>query len=164
MRSILESTVKPEQLARITPLVEQIYALHEDGRSYDHLCTELSDLVGSGVTVFDVCSAFGSVDPQSFAHDLLVRAIAIPNDLVHSEMLELVELLLEPKRGELRTAYWLACLTQNTGDPRFSNLIYWPGEYFHDGDNSRELSAEEIIRIAQTSGSSAGNATGQQQR
>ncbi len=31
-------------------------------------------------------------------------------------------------------------------NPRISDLIYWPGEYF--GDNSREFTPEEIIDIA----------------
>ena len=33
-------------------------------------------------------------------------------------------------------------------DPRISDLIHWPGEYFGDGDNSRELSPQDILDIA----------------
>ena len=149
MRPILESPVNTELLALTTPLVEHIYALHEAGGSYDPLLSQLSQLVGTPVTQYEVCSGFGSVSPESFAYDLLVRSIVIPGNLSHPEMLELVQYLLQPEQEELRTGFWLACLTLNTGDPRFSDLIYWPGEYFKDGDNSRELSAEEILRTAQ---------------
>ena len=156
MRLILEHPVKPELLAQASQLVEQIYALHEAGRSYDQCLSGLSELVGKVVTPYQVCAAFGSVSPKSFAHDLLVDWTASPADLDRSEMLELLQRVLQPKRGELRSSYWLACLKQNTGDPRLSDLIYWPGEYFHDGDNSRELSAEEILRIALANGYSNG--------
>jgi len=152
MRPLLETPVNDELIAQTTLLVEHIYALHESGLPYDPLLVELSAVVGSVVTLFDVCSAFGSVSPRSFAHDLHARSLAIPDDLDRSEMLDLLRQLLNPKRGELRTSFWLACLARSTGDKNISNLIYWPGEYFQDGDNSRELTAEEILDTALASG------------
>jgi hypothetical protein len=148
MRSVLESPVAPDQLARTTRLVEQIYGLHETGQPYQHLRAELGQLVGHDVTALDVHSAFGSVTPQEFAHSILARSVTIPSDLSHSEMLELFQCLVDPSEGELRTSFWLACLRENTGNSRISDLIYWPGEYFGDGDDSRELTPQEALRIA----------------
>jgi hypothetical protein len=152
MRPVLETPVNDELIAQTTRLTEHIYALHESGRPYDPLLAELTALVGSVVTPFDVDSAFGSVSPRSFAHDLHVRSLAIPDDLDRSEMLDLLNRVLNPKRGELRVPYWLACLARSTGDKKISDLIYWPGEYFQDGDNNRELSAEEILETALANG------------
>jgi len=153
MRAAVENPVGPEQLARATQLAEQIYMLYEAGRDWDQTRADLSRIVGCVVATFDVHAAFGSVDPAGFAHDLLARSAVIPTDLSHVEMLELVQCLLEPRSGERRTSFWLACLAENTGNPKFSSLIYWPGSYFGDGDNSRELSAEEVLRIAMADGS-----------
>jgi hypothetical protein len=156
MRPLLETPVNDELMARTTPLVEHIYALHEAGLPYGPLLAELAALVGTTATPFDVCSAFGSVSPQSFVHDLHARSIAIPDDLDRSEMLELLHHVLDPKRGELRLSFWLACLARSTGDKNISGLIYWPGEYFQDGDNSRVLSAEEILNTALANGRTRG--------
>lgn len=139
-------------MAVASQIAEKIYAAHEAGQSYDQLLSEFGKLIGKPVTPFEVCSAFGSVNPQAFAHDLLLHSAEIPDDLSDSEMLDLIQHLLQPKRGELRSSFWLACLKQNTGDPRISDLIFWPGEYFGDGDNKRELSAEEILHTARAHG------------
>lgn len=154
MRSILESPVDPERLNLLSRLVERVYALHETAHSYENELVELGALAGSAVTPFQIDCAFGSASPRSFAHDLLVRSVVIPSDISRAEMLEMLQHLLQPKRGELRHGYWLACLARSTGDQRISDLIYWPGEYFKDGDNSRDMSAEAILRVAEASGRS----------
>ena len=154
MRSIFDNPVDPKSLDLASQLAEQIYALHQAASPYETQLSELSTLVGSPVTQFEVDSAFGSVNPRSFAFDLLVRSVAIPGEISRSEMLEMLQHLLQPKRGEVRDAFWLACLTRGTGDSRISDLIYWPGEYFKDGNNNRELSAEEILHLAEMGGRS----------
>jgi hypothetical protein len=158
MRSVLESPVDPEAMALATQVVERIYAAHEAGHTYDESLAMLGKLVGKSVMPHQVHMAFGSVSPQSFAHDLLLHSAQIPSDLSDSEMLELLQHVLRPSRGELRTSFWLACIKENTGDPRVSDLIYWPGEYFGDGDNRRTLSAHEILQTAKAHGS-RGNGT-----
>jgi hypothetical protein len=153
MRSVLESPVDAEAMALTTQVAERIYAAHEAGRPYDNSLATLGKLVGKPVLPHEVHMAFGSVNPQSFAHDLLLHSVQIPSDLSDSEMLELVQHLLRPSRDELRSSFWLACLKTNTGNPRVSDLIYWPGEYFGDGDNTRTLGAYEILQTAKAHGS-----------
>ena len=156
MRQILEAPVEPKLLEQATLLTEKIYACHEAGQSYDHHLKSLAQLVGFEVTTYQVCSHFGSVEPRSFAHDLLVSSIVIPDDLSRQEMLELLQLILAPKRNELRTSFWLSCLRINTGNARISDIIFWPGVYFKDGNNSRELGAEEILKVAMEDGRTHG--------
>ncbi|MCY1461663.1 hypothetical protein D9M71_793420 [compost metagenome] len=46
------------------------------------------------------------------------------------------------------TDFWLEMLALNIADARISDLFFWPGEYFGDGDNARELTPEQIIETA----------------
>jgi hypothetical protein len=52
------------------------------------------------------------------------------------------------KVDELQSHYWLACLKANTGDDGISDLIFWPGAYFGDGDDTRIMSSSEILATA----------------
>jgi hypothetical protein len=44
--------------------------------------------------------------------------------------------------------FWLGLLEANLPDPRIADLLFWPGEYFGDGDNTRALSPEQVLTIA----------------
>lgn len=144
---LLDPTRGDPRLPRAIALAAEIYRLHEAGRDYAPSLAALSALAERPISAFDVDSAFGSVRHETFARSLLVDWDHPPVDLTEAEMLELIERLLQPT-GELLPAYWLACLKANTGDERISDLIFWPGQYFGDGGNRRELSAAEILATA----------------
>ena len=129
-------------------MAHELYRLHEAGRDYSDRLPEFSENVGRPVSVADVHGAFGSVPAESFAKDLLADRSAIPKDLSEGEMLELIERICKADGTESQISYWLNCLEINTGDERLSDLIFWPGEYFGDGDDSRELSPQDILRTA----------------
>ncbi len=64
-------------------------------------------------------------------------------------MLEMIDGLCGiTKVDELQSHYWLACLKANTGDDGISDLIFWPGAYFGDGDDTRIMSSSEILATA----------------
>ena len=149
MRTILEDpcAVSP-CLAPAMELAERIYATHEAGRPYDDLLSRLSKVVGKALTHFDVCSAFGSVSSETFARGLLVTSESVPTDLSEAEMLELIQRLLTGRHKEFQSSFWIKCLEKNTGNARLSDIIYWPGEYFGDGNNRRVMSAEDVLRTA----------------
>jgi hypothetical protein len=46
---------------------------------------------------------------------------------------------------EHKKYFWLRLLEVNLGDPRISDLIFWPGEYFGDGDIMREMTSKDIL-------------------
>lgn len=56
---------------------------------------------------------------------------------------------MEADGEEHEIDFWVEMLAVNIPDPRVSDLIYWPGEYFGDGNNARELTPEQVINIAQ---------------
>jgi hypothetical protein len=43
-------------------------------------------------------------------------------------------------------------LALNIPDARISELFFWHGEYFGDGDNARELTPEQVIETALKNG------------
>jgi hypothetical protein len=133
-------------------MAHELYALHESGRDYSKALPKFSEIVGQPVSVADVHGAFGSVNAESFAEDLLADRSAIPKDLSETEMLELVKRICSAEGTESQISYWLNCLEVNTGDERLSDLIFWPGEYFGDRNNSREPTPQEILRTAMANG------------
>jgi hypothetical protein len=112
----------------------------------------LSALSGRSISKLSVLSAFGSVSPGTFAKRQLVAWDQLPTDITEGEMLEMIERICTVKCDELQTEYWLECLRANTGDANISDLIFWPGEYFRDGNNSRRLLPSEVLATALRSG------------
>lgn len=46
----------------------------------------------------------------------------------------------------------MSLLEANLPCRNVSDLIFWPGHYFGDGDNSRDLTPKEILDIALAAG------------
>jgi hypothetical protein len=67
-------------------------------------------------------------------------------------MLEMVDLVCRVGGDEFQTRYWLECLRVNTGDENIVGLIYWPGDYFGDGNDRREMTPSEILATALKAG------------
>jgi len=61
-----------------------------------------------------------------------------------AEALELITRLVSAGGEEWEQFFWTRVLEHHL-DPRISDLIHWPGEYFGDGKNSRELSPQDIL-------------------
>ena len=147
-RELVEPISDKRKLQSVASLVTEIYRQHEAGVDYSETLRTLGRLTGRIVSSFEIDSAFGSVDANTFACDLLLDRSSIPSDLTREEMLELVEAICNARGNLLYSSFWIACLKVNTGDDRISDLIYWPGEYFGDGDNARKLSSQEILDTA----------------
>ena len=142
-------------MASVEALARDLYRLHGARVDYSHQLKELAALVGKEVTKSDVDAAFGSVDPETFAAGLFTSRVAIPTDLSFEEMLEVVESIYTGKAPESLASYWIRCLEANTGDAGISDLIFWPGEYFGDGNNRRRMSPREILETAIAAGRKA---------
>ena len=133
-------------------LAKNVYRTLEAGKDYRSHLAQLSSLTGRTITPFEVVSAVGSVSPETFVRGFLLDSSPIPTDLSDDELLELIERVVAANGSEFQIGYWVNCLRINTGDLRISDLIYWPGQYFEDGDNSRKMSTHEILDIALSNG------------
>ena len=149
MRAELENPFTDiRELQAVTMLAHEAYRLWEAGQDCGLVLNQLRTITGKPISKFSIDAAFGSVSPDTFARQMLLDQIALPRDLTRDEMLELIERECAAKGDEFQLGYWIKCLEVNTGDDGISDLIFWPGEYFADGNNSRELSAVEILDTA----------------
>jgi hypothetical protein len=149
---LLDPTAADTRLADAIALAREIYTLFERGADYSSPVRSLGILVGHPIHDFAVRSAFGSVRPETFAKRQLIDWDRLPSDLSRREMLEIIDKFHEGKLDEFYPEYWIECLRVNTGDGRISDLIFWPGSYFGDGDDSRLMSSSEILETALKAG------------
>jgi hypothetical protein len=149
MRQNLEGpTFNRSKLAEAINFVDHAYGEIERGAPIEALVSELERIIGKKIHPFELHSAFGSIRPETFAKQLLTSESDFISDLSLPEMKHLMARLTSVQGDEYQLSYWLECLTKSTHNPRLSDLIYWPGEYFGDGDNTRILSDDEILEIA----------------
>ena len=139
-----ESQHHPEALH----LAREIYRLYEAGDPYDAELKHLGLIARRPIHAFEVDAAFGSTNSDDFARKMLVNWHTLPDDLAEQEMLELVVCICEVHGDAFQLHYWMKCLEINTGDVKISDLIYWPGTYFADGNDAREMSPSEILKTA----------------
>jgi hypothetical protein len=136
------------KVARLANLADQI-----DGATPGQREEELAEFNRKARTAFTFRDFQGIYGGQT--HDTWVRKVLaepyqrqLP-DITHAELVELARRVMEADGEEHEITFWLEMLALNIPDPQVSDLIYWPGEYFGDGDNSRDLTPEQVIDIAQ---------------
>lgn len=146
--ALFDPTKGNPSLQEALVLANEIYSLHEAGKDYSGNLKRLGRIAGRPIGTYTVHAAFGSIEPSTFARKQLIDWNALPNDLLHEEMLELVEHICNGSGDEFQSEYWLECLRINTADDRISDLLFCPGEYFNDGNDSRVMSPAEILNTA----------------
>jgi len=153
MRSELVNPVgDSKKFKLLLPKIQQIYCLHESGANFDAQLKDVSRLAGRIVDVPMVLYAFGSGNAESFARRLLIDWQRIPSDLAKDEILELLDAILNSHSEPTIIEYWLKCVEVNTGDPKISDLIFWPDSYQGGKYSDKSLTSEEILSIALKSG------------
>ncbi len=136
------------------------HAAQIDGASPGQWEDELAAFNAEAGTRFafsDFQGIYGGQDHDTWVRKVLTEPYRrrLP-DITRSELVELARRLMEAEGSEHDIDFWLDMLALNIPDPRVSDLIFWPGEYLGDGDNSRELSAEQVVDIALSRSTVAG--------
>ena len=152
---MLDPTEGNPHLDEAIALGREIYRVFEAGQDYSTSLRRLGSIAAHPIHVHAVRAAFGSVRPETFARRQLVAWDQLPTDITEEEMLEMIERIFKPRGYELEIEYWIQCLRVNTGDEHVSDLIFWPGAYFRDGNNARQMSPSEILATALEAGKSA---------
>jgi hypothetical protein len=150
---LLKPTKPSPNHAPAKELAAKLYSLHEAGKDYAKELTEFGKLVGKQVSKFDVDSAFGTCDADEWVASYFPSPV--PKDLTREEMIELFSKLNEAGGTPTQQTFWIQCLEINTGDENVSDLIFWPGIYFGDGNNRRKMTAVEMLDTALTAGKKA---------
>ncbi len=134
------------KVQRLAALADRI-----DGSSPDECEDELEQfnhLASTSREWAEFQGVYGGMDHDTWVRNVLCMPFADKQlELSHDEMLEIITRLCTAAGEEHERFFWIRLLETNL-DPRISDLIYWPGEYFGDGNNSREMSPLEILEIA----------------
>jgi hypothetical protein len=113
---------------------------------------EFNELAGTSFEFSELQGIYGGMEHDTWVRNILCMAVAErPLELTDGELLELISRLCSgPPHAEHEMFFWIKLLETNL-DSRISDLIYWPGEYFGDGNNARQLSPAEILTAARNS-------------
>ena len=91
---------------------------------------------------------YGAMRHEAWVRTVLARPLAestpVPTD---AEMIEIVRRVMAAEGDEGARAFWLRVLETHL-HPRASDLLYWPGEFFGDGDDRRKMTPEEVVTAA----------------
>jgi hypothetical protein len=109
---------------------------------------EFNDVAGTQIPLSEFQGIYGGMDHDSWVRNVLCEPFvyATPRP-TNDEALELIKRLTSAAGEEWEQFFWMRVLETHL-DPQISDLIHWPGEYFGDGDNSRELSPQDILETA----------------
>jgi hypothetical protein len=119
---------------------------------WEESLVEFNRKAGTSLEWLAFQGVYGGDGAEEFVKNILVQVAVKPiPDIKRDEYLEIISRLLRGEGAEHDKYFWLKLLEVNLGDSRISDLLYWPGEYFGDGNNARELSAEQILEVAQAS-------------
>jgi hypothetical protein len=113
---------------------------------------EFHRLSGTDVPFEHFQGIYGGEEHEDWVRRLLMsqRTSTIP-DLTRADLIAVFDKIRSRYSGQCSPAeldFVLAQLEHNLGDPQISDLIFWPGEYFGDGDNTREMTPEEMAEAA----------------
>jgi hypothetical protein len=104
-------------------------------------------IAGHPISKTQVLYEFGTYSSESFACGHLMPR-NVRRDVTEQEMLEMLGIIRTG--GEVTEwviEHWINCLKENTGDPQFSDLLFWPNVYFQR-DDPPKLSPAEILDTA----------------
>jgi hypothetical protein len=144
---LMPPALSKERVTRLAKLAARI-----DGAAPGQWEEALAEFNREACTTFEFRDFQGIYGGQD--HDTWVRSVLAEShqkvvpDITKTELVELARRVMEVDGKENEIDYWLELLAANIPDPRISDLIFWPGEYFADGDNSREFTPEQVIDTA----------------
>ena len=134
-----------ERLAELAAAIDGAAA----GQWEDHL-DEFNQTAGTTLTYDDFQGIYGGQDHDTWVRKVLSdpHLMRLP-DIQREELVELARRVMEEAGPEHEIDFWLGMLELNIPDPRISDLIYWPGEYFGDGVTvPAEMTPEQVIDTA----------------
>lgn len=148
----LRSQLMPPQLdeARIALLAKLASAI--DGAqpgTWEDALDEFNCIAGTSLEWLEFQGVYGGMAHETWVRQVLSEpyAVKIP-DIAYDELLEIFTRVCTSGHKEHETYFWIKLLEANLADPRISDLLYWPGEYFGDDDNMREMTPKEKLDAA----------------
>jgi hypothetical protein len=148
---LIEPIADESLLNEVVDLAHVAYQKHEVAQDLSQIIERIAHLANASTDhiLRTFTYSFGSVSPDTFARNVLTNWDALPKDLSKADMLELVERICSPQKGqEFLSGYWIKCLALNTGNKRVSDLLFWPDVYFDSTTPGDMLSPAELLDVA----------------
>lgn len=136
-----------ELVARLTWLANELDGARPE--TANDMLLEFNQLANTNIPFIDFQDIYEGVDHDTWVRRALLRQrVSKIENLTMDDLIPVFPRLVSPLCSESELDFLLAQLEYNLCDPRISDLIFWPGEYLGDGDNSRVLTAEQMAQIA----------------
>jgi hypothetical protein len=148
---LMPPALDESKVARLAKLAAELDgAVYSSPQAWEDDLAKFNRLAGTDLPIEEFQGIYGGEDHDSWIRKVLAGPYVkqLP-DISRAELVELARRVMQDDGEEHETHFWLCMLEENLPDPRVSDLIYWPGEYFGDGDNSRVLTPEQVVDIAQ---------------
>lgn len=135
------------RVVRLAELADRI-----DGAAvgqWDDDLAEFNREAGTDLAALDFQGISGGQDHRTWVCKLLAEPSVRPvSAITRAELVEMVRRVKADEGAEEEIEFWLKMLAVNLPDPQVSNLLFWPGVYFGDGDDTRDLSPEQVVDVA----------------
>jgi hypothetical protein len=107
------------------------------------LLDEFKRLAGMDVPFSEFQGIYGSEEHIEYVRRVLTdRATDASPDLDRAGLVAMFAKVLADPCDDAHLQYVFTTIKKTYGDTQISDLVFWPGEYFGDGNNQRELTPE----------------------
>jgi hypothetical protein len=107
------------------------------------LLHEFNQLAGTDIPFWEFQGIHGAEEHIDYVRRVLTdRATEASAGLDRQELAMMFAKVLSDPSDDSYLQYVFSTIKKTFGDPQISDLVFWPGEYFGDGNNQRELTPE----------------------
>ena len=133
-------------LDRLVELAGGIVSADSKGRA--EKIAEFNLLAGTELDSVQRQGLSSAIDHKSWVQNLAIeRAVGNVTFISEEEIVELISRLCSPADyTEHEKQFWLKILESFLPDSQVAERISHPGKFFGEGDNSRQLTPEEILK------------------
>ena len=128
---------------RLADLASKIDGCHESVAS--ELVEEFNSLAGTEIPYAAFQGIYGGEEHDCYVRRVLMRKLstAVPT-LDREQIAEMFKRVLEEPADDAYHEFVFSTIEKTFGDAEVSDLVYWPEQYFGDGDDSRDLTPEQM--------------------
>jgi hypothetical protein len=107
------------------------------------LLDEFNRSAGTNIPFSEFQGICGAEEHIDYVRRVLTdRATEASSELNREELIEMFAKVLADPCDEAYLQYVFTTIKKTFGDTQVSDLVFWPGEYFGDGNDQRDLSPE----------------------
>jgi len=107
------------------------------------LLDEFNRLACTEISFSELQGIYGEEDHIDYVRRVLTDlATEVSPNLSREELIQMFEKVIADPCDDAYLQYVFTTIRKTLGDTQISDLVFWPGEYFGDSNNQRELTTE----------------------